>query len=272
MPEIKVLPITSETIQCASYVCSDPADVGLELADQGCTLKTQWAEAEIKKGFVPGFVAWLDGKPAGIFNLEHREESKIISIKCIWVPRKSHWDKGVASKIMQKLIDYAKSCECFNGKPAVAIIAQPFDGGYPEQKKWFEFMVKKGFTTTPEDNCILYYPVETGYVYHKDPQRDGFFEDNATKDYIPQSEDKDRILVIESPIMCPYYHVFFAKAAAQLKELKPELEVVFLNAETDNTEVAKRGDFRGLIVRGHKVTSPSYYFDKFMEEAKKYLE
>ncbi|NTU61076.1 MAG: GNAT family N-acetyltransferase [Caldiserica bacterium] len=272
MLEIKVLPITMETVQCASYVCSDPSDVGLELADRGCNLKTQWAEAEIKKGFVPGFVAWLDGKPSGVFNLEHREDSRVVGIKCVWVPRKDHWDKGVASKILQKLISYAKTIDCFNGKPASAIIAQPFDGGYPEQKKWYEFLVKKGFSPTHEDNCILYYPIEPGYVYHKDPKKDGLFDDNSTKEYIPQQEDNDRIVVIENPIMCPYYHVFFAKAAAKLKEVKPEIQVAWLNSEIDSKEVAKRGSFRGMVVKGHKITAPSYNFDKFLEEAKSYLE
>jgi GNAT superfamily N-acetyltransferase len=272
MDEIKVLPITMDTIQCSSFVCSDPDDVGLELADHGCNLKAQWAAQEIGKGFVPGFVAWYHGKPAGVFNLEHRKEDRIISIKCVWVPKKDHWDKGIASHILEKLIHYAKTTTCFDGINAKAIIVFPFDGGFPEQKKWHEFMIRKGFVPTQEDNCLLFYPIEPGYIYQKNPQKDSFFEDNSAKNYIEQEQDKDKILVIESPIMCPYYHVFFAKAAAKLKEIKPDIEVVFLNSEIDNAEVAKRGSFRGLVVKEHKVTAPSYYFEKFMEEAKKYLE
>ncbi len=266
MEEIKVLPITKETVQCASFVCAHPDDVGLELADQGCQLKTQWAEEELEKGFVPGFVAWHDSKPAGVFNLEHRKETQIVSIKCVWVPKKEHWDKGIATKLLEGLIKYAKTDGCFGDKPAKAIIAYPFDGGYPEQHKWAEFMVRKGFVPTPEDSCIVYYPIEPGFIYHKDDKLDGFFEDNAAQDYNVQEEDRRRILVIESPIMCPYYHVFFAKAAAKAKEIKPGIEVVFLNSQKDRAEVEKRGGFRGMVVGGHKIMAPSYYFDKFMAE------
>lgn len=272
MDEIKVLPITMETIQCSSFVCSDPDDVGLELADRGCNLKSQWAAQEIGKGYVPGFVAWYHGKPAGVFNLEHRKEDRIISIKCVWVPKKDHWDKGIASHIWERLLRYAKTTACFDGKLATAIIVQPFDGGFPEQKKWHEFMLKKGFSPTQEDTCLLYYPIEPGFIYRRNPQKDGLFDDQSTKEYQLQEEDKNSILIIESPIVCPYYHVFFAKAASKLKEIKPGIEVVFLNSEIDKAEVEKRGSFRGLVVRGHKVTAPSYYFDKFMDEAKKYLE
>lgn len=271
MPEIKVMPITQQTVQCASFVCSHPDDVGLDLADAGCQLKTQWAEGEIEKGFVPGFVALLDGKPAGVFNLEHRKD-QIISLKCIWVPRKDHWDKGVASKLMGRLLDYAKSTQCFDGKPAKAVISFPFDGGFPDQKKWAEFMVRKGFVPTPEDNCIVYYPIEPGFVYHKDPKLDGFFDDNSNKDYIAQEIDKNRILVIEDPDICPYFHVFFSKAASKAKEMKPELQTVFLNSKLDKDETDKRGGFRGMVIRGHKIVTPSYHYDKFMEEVKSAME
>jgi GNAT superfamily N-acetyltransferase len=272
MQDIKVLPITMETVECASYVCSDPDDVGLEIADKGCNLKTQWAEDEIKKGFVPGFVAWFHGKPAGVFNLEHRKEDRLISIKCVWVPRKDHWDKGIASHILEKLIHYAKTTTCFDGMNAKAIIVFPFDGGFPEQKKWHEFMTRKGFVATPEDSCMLYYPIEPGFIYNKNPEKDGFFEDYSGREYILQEEDKNKVLVIEEPDICPYYHVFFAKTAAKILELKPEMEIIFLNSIINKDEVEKRGRFRGMVVKGKKIVTPSYHYGKFMEEVKAALE
>ena len=272
MPEIKVLPITEESVQCASYVCSHPDDVGLENADKGMMLKDQWARNEIKQGFTPGFFALLDGKPAGVFNLEHRKDTGIIVIKCVWVRRKEHWDKGVASKIWEKLLHYAKTTAVFDGKPAKAIVTQPFDGGFPEQKKWYEFMIKKGFVQTPEENCVLYYPIEPGYIYHMNPDKDGIWpKADVLTTYNLQPEDKEKIVIIEDPDICPYFHVFYANTIKKILELKPNLGVAWLNSEIDVEEVKKRGSFRGMVVRGNKITTPSYVYDKFMEEINQYL-
>ena len=98
----------------------------------------------------------------------------------------------------------------------------------------------------------MFYPLEEGFIYQ--PVKEEEVE------YIPQEEDKGKVLLIHGPSHCPFSYFFLKKAEQIIKEIAPGISIRWIDKSKEPEEVRKRGNIEGCFVNAKAIKS--YVSDK----------
>jgi len=267
MEEIIIKDISKENIEDICWICTPPREKENPDFIKGIEEKKRWSEDMLQTWGSFAKIAYIDNNKAGFMQFEPVPEERIISIDCIYVPRKDHWQKGVATKLLSSLIDDMKETKkYFDNKRPLALVTKTFPGGGKEQLSAREFYKKKGFKQIGEDPDFLYYPLEENFVYKPAPTEE--------KKYILQEEDKGKVLIVCGPINCPFTYPYFLKCMEKyIREIDSEIPIRWIDASENPEEVKKRNiDVQDCIVNAKQIKAVVADKDKFQKEVREALE
>jgi len=225
----------------------------------GKDVKRRWALKMLEKYGSFAKVAYVGSKLVGFLQYIPRPKKRIVEITCIFVPEEEYQRRGIGRSLVRAFIEDMKKPKIwFNNNPPDAVVVWAFQvpGRYPQH----EFFSKMGFRRVKEDNpFLLYYPIREGYEYKE------------TGGYIPQDEDKGKILIFYDP-SCPFCIYFNEIIKREVREVAPDVPIIEFNMFEDFEEVEKRGEPPFCVVNRHAIKAS--FFDKksFQNEVKMALE
>ncbi|MDH4068066.1 MAG: GNAT family N-acetyltransferase [Dehalococcoidia bacterium] len=267
MDEIDVRDVTTENLDDLCWVCVSPEKRDDPDWIRGVADKKKWAVEALAEWGPFAKVAYHNGSAAGMIHYRPLSEERVVHIDCIYVLVSSHWRKGIATRLLSSLMeDVKKRMRWFDNRRPLALVTKTFLGGAPEQYTAREFFTKKGFRQIGEGPDHLYYPLEAGFVYKPVPKKE--------VGYIPQDEDRGKVVIISGPDYCPATYPFFLKRTEKyIRETYLEVPIRWVDSSEEPAEVRKRNVAVGDCIVNARLM-PSYVLDKdgFEREAKAALE
>jgi GNAT superfamily N-acetyltransferase len=255
MDEISVKNVTERNVDDLCWVCVSP-----DIRDdpdwiRGAADKKKWAAEMLPKWGPFAKVAYQNGSPAGMIQYRPLPEERVVQIDCVYVQAASCWRKGIGSRLLSSLLeDVKKPMSWFDGGRPLALVTTTFPGGDPGQYTAREFFSRKGFRQIGEDPDYLYYPLQPGFVYRPTAKKE--------VKYIPQGEDKGKILIISGPDYCPATYPFFLKRMERyIREIDLNVAIRWIDSSQEPEEVRKRNIAVGTCVVNAKLIN-SFVLDK----------
>ncbi len=98
-----------------------------------------------------------------------------------------------------------------------------------------------------EDPDFLYYPLEEGFIYQPVKEKGA--------EYIPQEEDKDKVLLVHGPSYCSFSYFFLKMTEQTIKEIAPGIPIRWIDSWKEPEEIRKRGNIEGCIVNAKAIKS-----------------
>jgi N-acetylglutamate synthase-like GNAT family acetyltransferase len=266
MKGISVKDISKENFEDLCRVCIPPKYRKNPDFIKGIEAKNTWSQEMLEKWGTFGKIGYLKGERAGIIQYEPLPDEKVISIICIFVPQKDHWQKGIASHLLANLTEDMREPKWyFDDEYPLALVTKTFPGEGKDQLSAREFFRMRGFKLIGEDPDYLYYPLEEHYLY----KPKGIKE----KVYIPHEEDKGRVLIINGPNNCPFTYPYFLKYMEKyIREIDEEIPIEWIDIREKPEEVKKRNlEVTHCIVNGVRIKS--FVVDKiaFQDEVREAL-
>lgn len=255
MDEINVKDDTKQNMEDLCWVCVSP-----EMRDD-----RDWTKgvADKKKWGSFAKVAYQNGNPAGMIQYRPVPEERIVHIDCIYVPVHNWLRKGTATRLLRGLMeDVKKPMSWFDNRRPLALVTKTFPSEAPGQYTAREFFTTKGFRRIEEDPDHLYYPLKAGFVYLPVEKRE--------VRYIPQDEDKGKVVIVCGPDWCPATYPFFLKRMERyIREICPEVPIRWIDSSEEPKEVRKRNVGVGDCIV-NAILMKSYVLDKdnFRKEVK----
>jgi hypothetical protein len=267
MDEINVKNVTQENVDDLCRVCvtscvrDDPDWI------RGAADKKKWAAEMFPKWGSFAKVAYENRNPAGMIQYRPSPEERVVRIDCIYVPVQSCGGKGIASRLLGSLMeDVQKPMSWFDNRRPLALVTTTFPGGAPEQYTAREFFTRKGFKQIGEDPDYLYYPLQPGFVYKPAVEKE--------VRYVPQDEDRDKVVIVCGPDYCPATYPYFLKRMERyVREIYPDVPIRWIDSSEEPEEPRKRNIGVGTCIVNAKLIK-SYVLDKdnFQKEVKAALE
>ncbi|MDI7275317.1 MAG: GNAT family N-acetyltransferase [Anaerolineae bacterium] len=246
MSEIEVRDLSEEGIDDLCRLCVSAADWDDPAFVAGRELKRRWAVGMLQRWGGCAKLAYVGPVPAGLIQYEPVPEERIVRIRCIFVPQREYWRKGIATRLLSALVEEAKRPkEWFGDRPAAALVTYAFPGEGPGQYPARSFFVRMGFRQVGEDPNLLYAPLEQGFTYRP--------VERGASGYVPQAEDQERAVLIYGPSFCPLPYVFLKRAEQAIHEVAPGLPVRWIDRSEEPEEANKRGGFDGCAVCGRPI-------------------
>ncbi len=263
MGEVNVKDVTEENIEDLCWVCVSPERRDDPDWIRGAADKKKWAVQALAEWGSFAKVAYLDGSRAGMIEYRPLPEEQVVHIDCIYILIPDYWRKGMATRLLNSLMEDAqKPMKWFHNRRPLALVTRTFPGGAPEQYTAREFFTKKGFRQIGEDPDYLYCPLQPGFVY----------EPAAKKEvrYVPQDEDRGRVVIVSGPDYCPATHPYFLKRMERyIAEIDPGIPVRWIDSSEEPEEVKKRNISVGdCIVNARLIKSYVLDKDKFQKEVR----
>ncbi len=259
--------ITEGNIEDLCQVCVPPAKKEQPDWVKGAGEKKKWAVQMLQKWGSFAKVAYADGIPVGMIQYRPIPGERIISIDCIYVSRDKYWHKGAATQLFSSLMeDLKKTLICFDNKRALALVTKTFPREDPGQYSAYNFFKGKGFKQVGEEQDYLYFPLEAGFTYQ--PIR------KEEVEYVPQEEDRGRVLLICGPTGCPgTYPHFLKRMERYIKEVDSKVPIHWLDSSKDLEELKKRHITTGdCIVNATYIKSFVLDKENFQKEVRVALE
>ena len=233
---------------------------------EGMEEKKKWSLEMLAKWGPFARLAYGDGAPVGMIQYRPVPDERVITIDCIYVPPGSWLCRGVGSLLFASLIEYVnKPMAWFDNRPPLALVVNTFEGGGHDQYTARQFFTGKGFKKIGEDPDYLYYAFQAGFVYRPPDKKDA--------GYIPQDDDKAKVLIIRGPNGCPFtYPSFSRRMERYIGEIAPEVPIRWIDSSDEPEELAKRNVRVGdCIVNARPVRS--FVLDKkaFQKEVRELL-
>jgi len=263
MDEIAVKNVTQQNVDDLCWVCvsseikHDPDWI------RGVADKKKWVVEMLGKWGPFAKVAYLNGTPAGMIQYWPCAEERVVRIDCIGVLASNHWRRGVGTRLLGDLLeDTKKPHRWFDSKRPSALVTSTFPGEAPGQYSAREFFKKKGFKQIGKDPDYLYYPLQPGFVYKPVPKRE--------VRYMPQDEDKGKVVLVSGPDFCPVTYPYFLKRMERyIKEVYSDVPIRWIDSSEDPGEVRKRNVSVGAcIVNGKLIKSLVLDKDNFQKEVR----
>jgi GNAT superfamily N-acetyltransferase len=208
---------------------------------KGMELKKAWVSGMLRRWGSVAKVAYLENTPAGLIQYVPVPDEKVVRILCIFVPHEEHWRKGIGKSLLTSLIEDMRSPkEWLGGEPPSALVTRPFPGEKPGQYPAKSFFRDMGFKQVEGDPGLLCYPLRRGFVYRPVERRG--------PEYVPQEDDKGKVVVIYGPSFCPWSYVFLERSVKEIKEAIPGVCVRWISSLEEPAEAEKRGIPEGIIV------------------------
>lgn len=132
MDEIKVLDVTYQTIDDLCLICVPPEKRGDPSFKKGIEQKRIWAMGMWHEWGPFAKIAYEGSTPAGQIQYRPLPAHRLIYIYCIYIPEKQHWQKGIATRLLDSLIEDVKKPQVwFDRQPALALVTKTFPGEKP---------------------------------------------------------------------------------------------------------------------------------------------
>ncbi len=263
MTDIKIRDVTEENIVDLCQVCISPAARNEPDWVKGAEEKRKWAVDMVKKWGSFAKLAYIDGIPAGMIQYKPVPEERIVYLNCIFVPEDKYWQKGIGTQLLSSVMeDVKRPLVWFDNQPASALVTRTFPGGAPNQLTARQFFKKKGFKQVGKDPDYLYYPLKEGFVYKP--------KEKKAVEYLPQKEDKGKVLIICGPDKCPATYPYFLKRMEKyISEIEREVPIVWIDTSEQPEEVKRRNASIGDCIVNAKLIK-SFVLDKsnFQKEVK----
>lgn len=258
---IRVVDVSEETIDDLCWLCVSPERREDPNFVKGVELKKTWVRDMNKRWGSVAKVAYLENTPAGLIQYIPVPDERVIRILCIYVPRKEHWRKGIGRRLLTSLIeDAGKPKDWFGGEQTLALVAKTFPGEKPGQYSAQSFFKDMGFKQVGEEPNLLYYPLRCDFVY-KPLER-------SEPNYVPQDEDRGKVVIIYTPSFCPFSYVFLKRSEQEIERNIPGVRIRWINSSEEPFEVEKRGISEGIIVNSRLIKSFVLDRDAFLEEVR----
>ncbi len=226
---------------------------------KGVELKKNWVEDMLRRWGSVAKIAYVEEAPAGLIQYVPIPDEMLVSIICIYVPQKEHWRKGIGRRLLTSLVEDMRNPKSwFGNESPSALITRPFSGEKPEQYPARSFFKDMGFKQVEEDPDLLYYPLKHGFVYRPVEQ--------GESNYVPQQDDKNRIVIMYRPSFCPWGYVFLKRSEQEIEKIAPGVRVQWINSSEKPTEAEKRGISDGVIVNGRLIRSFVLNREAFIRE------
>jgi ribosomal protein S18 acetylase RimI-like enzyme len=261
MTEITVRNVTEKNMDDLCWVCVFPCQRDDPGWARGARDKKKWAAEMFSKWGSFAKVAYENDDPAGMIQCRPSPEEQVVRIDCIYVPVKSHWRKGIGSRLLRSLMeDVQKPMSWFDSERPSALVTTTFPGGAPEQYTAREFFTREGFRQIGKDPDHLYYPLKPGFVRNPIPKKE--------VRYLPHEEDKGKVVIVSGPDYCPATYPYFLKRMENyIKEIARGVSIRWLDSSEEPEEVKKRGVSVGdCIVNARLIKSCVLDKDSFQEE------
>jgi GNAT superfamily N-acetyltransferase len=263
MDEINVRNVTEENVEDLCWVCVFPCQRDDPDWVKGAEDKKKWAAEMLPKWGSFAKVAYENSGPAGMIQYRPVPEQRIVNIDCIYVPVKSYWGKGIGSILLRSLMqDVQEPMSWVDNRRPFALVTTTFPGGAPEQYTAREFFKRKGFRQIGDDPDHVYYPLQSGFVYKPVPKKE--------VRYLPQDEDKGKVIIISGPDYCPATYPYFLKRMEKyIKEICPNVPVRWMDSSEEPEEIEKRNVAVGsCIVNARLIKSYVLNKDNFQKEVR----
>jgi GNAT superfamily N-acetyltransferase len=243
MSAARILPVTVRNAGDLAKVCAGENAKSDPLWERAVKAKRQWARDRLSK---LGTFAWIayDGAEATGMIQCHPERTgiDICVIDCLWVPRKTHWGRGIGTKLLAEVEStMQRQHRWFDGKPADGLAAMAFHGESEGQQSAESFYLSHGFAHVDGDPDLMFRAFRPDVAWIPFP--------HAETAPIPLPGDEERITVMLGPLSCPFVYRMLAKTGAYAGE-KLGLPVVELDSTEDPEGYAARGGRPGVLVRG----------------------
>jgi hypothetical protein len=109
----------------------------------------------------------------------------------------------------------------------------------------------------------IYYPIKEGFIYRPVSIK--------RADYIPQKEDRGKVLIIYGPSPCPFSYVFLKRAEQAIANVAPSVPIRWVDRTKEPEEALKRGNVDGCIVNARFINSFVLNREDFENEVKEAL-
>jgi len=267
MEEIKIKDAAKENIEDLCQICipltkkEDPDWI------KGAEEKKKWAIEMLQKWGPFAKLAYEGDIPVGMIQYRPIPEERIVFIDCIYVPWDKYWRKGIATSLLSNLMeDVKKPLSWFDNSRPLALVTKTFPAEAPGQYSARKFFGNKGFKQIGEDPDYLYYPLEAGFVYQPILKKE--------VEYIPQEEDRGKVLIICGPNGCPATYPYFLKRMERyIREVDPEIPILWFDESQEPEEVKGRNVGVGdCIVNAKYIKSSVLDKEKFLKEIREALE
>jgi hypothetical protein len=259
--EIRIESVTEENIDDLCRICIPSEKRGNPTFIKGMEEKRKWAMEMLQMWGAFAKLAYRRSASVGHIQYKPVPAERVVYIYCIYVPEKDLWQKGIATQLLSSLMDdMEKPKVWFDNKPALALVTRTFSGESPGQYPARLFFAKKGFKQVGDDPKFLYYPLKEGFVYQPVEEKEVEYIPQKVAGYIPQEEDKGRVLIIYGPSFCPFSYFFLKKAEQVIKEVASGIPIRWVSKSEEPEEVKKRGNVEGCIVNTKPIRS--FVFDK----------
>jgi len=233
---------------CSSKKLNDPVH------RQGIALKKTWLE-EVMSHFGPvAKIAYFQGKPVAqiTFLPEEADPTKpnaregVIQIKCIYNSAQQARSLGIATKLLERLIE-----ECRKGRvcnipaPCRFLVTEPFNTG--EGQSLSQFFAKKGFKESQNEPRIMYLSITAPY----EPL-------GSARHYAPLCEDEGKAIIFYNPT-CEFSFPFATGIVESLADVAPRLAIELIN-EWERPEESIRRNYDKVIVNSKPIKT--FFMDK----------
>jgi RimJ/RimL family protein N-acetyltransferase len=267
MERLEIEDVTKENIEDLCRICIPPTKKDDPDWAKGVEEKKKWVVKMLQKHGAVAKLAYKDDIPVGMIQYKPIPEERIVYIDCIYVPWDKYWRKGIATQLLSNLMEYVKKpLSWFDNKRPLAIVTKTFPAEAPGQYSARKFFRRKGFKQIGEDPDYLYYPLESSFVYQPIRKKE--------VKYIPQEEDKGKVLIICGPNRCPaVYPCFLKRMEKYIREVDPKIPIRWLDKSEEPDEVKKRNiDIGDCIVNAKHIKSFVLDKENFQKEVREALE
>jgi len=230
---------------------------------KGVEEKRLWAIDILQKWGLIAKIAYYDDSLAGMIQYRPVPEEKIVSIDCIYVSQKEHWQKGIGTRLLENLIEEMKKPQkWFKNQPASALVVRTFPGESEGQISAQEFFARKGFKQVGKSKSFLYYPIKENFVYQP--------VEKESPAYVSQSEDKGKVLIFCGPNKCPAAYPFFLKRMEKyIREIDHTIPIIYvdISREPEKTQTRNAG-YGDCIVNARFINAFVLDKENFQREVK----
>lgn len=263
MPELIIKDVAADFASEFSAFCVPTQMREDPIFQKGISLKKNWTIECLKSGQKFAKVAFWEGKIEGIIQFKTYPDDEVLKIYCLFVPNREHWGKGIASSLLNSLIEEAKiPGKLKDGSLHSLIIIRPFSGEMEGQLSMREFFLKRGFRPEEDDPELLIFPLQKGFQ----------FKGEKEPSFRVQSEDLDKVVILFGPSFCPWDFFFLKRAEGIIKKEAPQIPIRWINRIDEPLEFEKRGGFEGIIVLGKPMKSHAGDLKEFSGELKEKLD
>lgn len=248
MEKFRIRDVTKENIEDLCQICIPSEKKDHPIFITGMGEKRKWATKMLQEWGTFAKLAYRGITALGLIQYKPVPQERIIYIYCIFVPEKDQWQKGIATQLLSSLIaDMKKPKLWFDNKPALGLVTRTFPGAKSGQFSARLFFIRMGFKQVGEDPDFLFYPLEEGFIYQPVKEKGA--------EYIPQEEDKDKVLLFHGPSYCPFSYFFLKKTEQTIKEIAPGISIRWIDKSKEPQEIRKRGNIEGCVVNTKPIKS-----------------